>query len=113
MSGRSVGHVSLELRQETGQESPDIEPDIRPREITTKDGVEFRFDVAAQAAGFTTDVAKAALFEVSDRTLRRARAGQLGKDFMAKTVKALMPFRRSIAKEGIEVSLDGLFEVAQ
>lgn len=107
--------MSLELRQDAGHESPDIEPDIRPREITIDGEVEYRFDVAAQVAGFTTDVAKAALFEVSDRTLRRARSGQIGKDFMAKTVKALTPFRGSItaSRLGIEVSLDGLFEVVR
>lgn len=108
-----VGHVSLELRQDAGHANPDIEPDIRPREITIDDKVECRFDVAAQVAGFMTDVAKAELFEVSDRTLRRARSGQIGKDFMAKTVKALMPHRLTAAKWGIEVSLDGLFEVVR
>lgn len=106
-----VGHVSLELRQKDGHESPDTEPCIRLREIIIDGKNEFRLDRAAEIAGYTTDVAKAELFDVSDRTLRRVRQGVLGKDFMAKAVNALMPFRRPIAKEGIEVSLDGLFEV--
>lgn len=108
-----VGHVSLELRHKDGHGSLDTEPCIRLREITIDGKSEFRLDRAAEIAGYVTDVAKAELFDVSDRTLRRVRQGVLGEDFMAKAVDALTPFSRAIAKEGIAVSLDGLFEVVR
>lgn len=82
------------------------------REMTTKDSApETRLDAATRLAGYGTDLARAELLDVSDRTLRRARKGVLGEDFMAKAVAALRPHSRKLAKEGIEVSLDSFFEV--
>lgn len=70
------------------------------------------FDAMTKALGLATDVDRAAFLGVSERTVRRARAGQLGETFMARTVHRLREREAELSQSGLRPSLDNLFEIA-
>lgn len=103
MSGFIVGHVSLDLASETRHQRRGTRPRILLRER--------RFNVATEAIGRTTDIARAELLDVTDRTIRRARQGIIGEDFIAKLLVHLREHQTELDEFGIEVSFDYFFEV--
>jgi hypothetical protein len=66
------------------------------------------------AIGCTDDQKIAAAAGYSDRTIRRARAGQLGEVFIANTIRTLQQHRGVLADHGYdEPTLDDLFVVVE
>lgn len=72
-----------------------------------------RFALMFAAIGVTKDEEIAALAGYSDRTIRRARAGQLGEVFIANTIHALRRHADKLARYGLEPTLDELFTVVE
>jgi hypothetical protein len=71
------------------------------------------FDEMTRALGLATDVDRAAFLGVSERTVRRARAGQLGEAFVARTVHSLRQCEDELTKRGFRPTLDNLFRIEQ
>jgi hypothetical protein len=90
---------------------------VSPEDIEAPDllvDIEFRFDqflVMTAILGATNDAERAALIQMDPKTLRRARDGIIGHEFMGKTVAGLRRHAQKLASYGISVSLDALFEV--
>lgn len=82
----------------------------RPR-IVLKPG---RFDhVFKEVLGYRSDGEIAEAAGYTDRTVRRARAGQLGDVFIAGTLKLLELRAGELAKHGIGAGFDELFELEE
>lgn len=114
MSRPIVGHVSRRNARKSGHPSR-YAPRIRLREYRSNGKKEALLDAATYALGKTTDLSRAELFEVSDRTIRRARLGILGEDFMAKVVSALKPHESDLVNLDLAITtvgLDTFFEVS-
>jgi hypothetical protein len=78
--------------------------------------INFRFDqflVMTAILGAQNDAERAVLIQMDPKTLRRARDGVIGHEFMGKTVAGLRRHSDKLAEYGITVSLDALFEVRE
>lgn len=71
------------------------------------------FNTLAGALGAHSDLARAELIGVNEKTLRRAKAGQLGADFMLACVATFAARADELAAVGLvePVTLDRLFTV--
>lgn len=106
--GISLRHVSLgtaeESRHPRRQSGPKVRLKVEP------DGT-MPFDIAMNVIGCETELSKAELLEVTDRTIRRAKLGTIGEDFIAKTLAAVAPHARKLAREGLKPTFECFFEV--
>lgn len=69
------------------------------------------FDEATRLAGCLTEAARAELIGVTERTLNRVRRGVIGHEFITKTLVALRPYERKLAKMGLKPTFETFFEV--
>lgn len=86
-----------------------------PEEEEPRAALELRqqpFALMFAVLGATRDDEIAALAGYSARTVRRARAGQLGHVFIANTIHTLQQHRDQLAKYGLTPTLDDLFQVS-
>ena len=72
---------------------------------------EAQFDAMTSLLGYVNDTTRAELIGVWPKTVRRAREGIIGEQFIAKTVAALAPHAERLAKFNLYPSLNDLFEV--
>jgi len=72
-----------------------------------------RFALYTRVLGCETDLARADLLGVTARTIRRARAGIVGEEFVAKTVAAMQRHEAELAALGLTTAIDELFEVVE
>ncbi len=70
-----------------------------------------RFDLMTAALQAYTDVARAELIGVTDRTVRRAKQGIIGGEFVAATLAGLGERRADLAVIGLAPTFDELFEI--
>lgn len=82
--------------------------DIRPKVLLKQD----RYDAMTRVLGLTTDPARAKFFGYTDRTIRRARAGQqIGEDFIARTVTGFRAYEAQLVAAGFAPAFDELFVI--
>lgn len=72
-----------------------------------------RFALMWAVLGYKTDVEIANAAGYSRKTIARARTGQLGEVFVANTVHTLQQHADTLAKYGLNPTLDELFVVEQ
>lgn len=99
MSGY-VGPVSQDMQVQT---RTDTTPKVRLRQE--------RYEAWSRLLGLNTDTARAEFFGYDERTIRRARAGRLGANFIARTVFGFRTRLADLAPYGIDPALDELFTV--
>lgn len=83
--------------------------DIQPKVILRAD----RFNAMCKVIGLRTDVQIAAAAGYTNRTIRRARKGQLGQVFIANTLAMLMNHSDELAQHGLYPTFDALFEITE
>lgn len=98
-----VRHVSLDINDTSRHAGRDSVPHLKLKEDA--------FDAATEALGYTSEIARSQFIGVTDRTLRRARLGTIGHEFVTKTLVALKPHTRQLAKVGVKPTFESLFEV--
>lgn len=71
-----------------------------------------RIDLVTGALGCKTDVHRAAIFGLTDRTISRARGGDhVGAVFVANVLATLREYERALAAKNLRATFDELFEV--
>lgn len=70
-----------------------------------------RFDLMTRVLGCESDVDRAELIGVTDRTIRRARTNYVSGAFVAATLAGLRAHERDLAARNLRPTFDDLFEV--
>lgn len=105
MSGFMVRHVSLGTVKKASHARRKRAPKVRLKVAA--------FDKAMEILDCETEVAKAELLKMTDRTVRRAKLGKVGEDFIASTLTAFTEPERALKlkRRGLKPVFDSFFEV--
>lgn len=96
-----------------------LDTHVRPQPTTIQDAVDVdivprmdRIDLVTRVLGYGTDVARAELTGMSEKTWERARGGRrIGKDFIGRLLVALRAHETPLAARNLSATFDDLFEV--
>ncbi|MFC6017756.1 hypothetical protein ACFP2T_16265 [Plantactinospora solaniradicis] len=83
--------------------------DVKPRVLLNQD----QYDAMTRVLGLTTDPARAEFFGYTDRTIRRARNGSIGEDFIARTVAGFREHESTLKAAGFASGFDEVFLVGR
>jgi len=70
-----------------------------------------RFDLITRALGAENETARARLLDVDPKTIYRARRGQIGEDFIARSIAIMRDHASELEAIGIKPSFEAMFEV--
>ena len=68
-------------------------------------------DLMTRVLGCESDVDRGRLFDMSSKTINRARSGYVGGAFVASVIASLRQHERALAARNLRVAFEELFEV--